>query len=145
MRGISVELKTIWSRLEKRQIGGQGELKREAWFDEVRPLRDKALKYADRIYMEDPETTTTLMTEIDQTTTELWKSVSFRSPEEISGKSCWSVAPRKPAATVASGPPTPVEDYGRPNEDLDMLIEALRRSQNLPASPARCRGSQITS
>ena len=47
MRGISVELETMQSRMkDKLHFGEQGEIKRDAWFDEVRTRKHEATCYA---------------------------------------------------------------------------------------------------
>lgn len=102
IQALSIELRTATSRLRKEQFCEGDGLTREAWFDEVRPIMFEAVRYAAIAEAKTPTSRknyTPLITEIEGMTTNLWNSVNFRAPEEISGSLHWSVAPRKPGAT----------------------------------------------
>lgn len=106
MRGISLELETTESRMkDKHQLGKQGKIKRDAWFDEFRTRKHEATCYAMTVeekhvdYIDDMHT---VMKKIDETSLELWNLVGFRSDAERSGKVHWSIAHRRPRGTTVT-------------------------------------------
>lgn len=101
IRALSIELKTIKSRLRDDQFCEGGGLTREAWFDEVRPIVFEAVRYAAIVESKAPKSRQVyglLIDEINRIATSLWDDVHFRAPEEIAGTVHWSDAPRKPGA-----------------------------------------------
>jgi hypothetical protein len=128
MQGINVELDTLPTRLQQQQFGEMGELKREAWFDEVRPLQKEALRYAEiagRKYPSSLDQIDKCTAGIDQVTTTLWDMVNFRSPEENSGQKHWSVAPRKPHGTSLTASEMGIsESFDRRIRSAQLILES---------------------
>ena len=108
IQALSTELRTVKTRLRKDQFCEGDGLTREAWFDEVRPIVFEAVRYAAIAESKTPNSRknySPLITEVDRMTADLWDSVSFRAPEEITGSMHWSVAPRKPWAARRGNAP----------------------------------------
>jgi hypothetical protein len=103
MKSLLIQLKTVRSRLSKEQSYPEGGITREAWFDEVRPIVFEIVRYGQITNSRHPGISyvySSLVTKVDDVASDLWHSVSFRAPEEIRGEVHWSVAPRKPGATL---------------------------------------------
>jgi hypothetical protein len=132
MRGISVELETTKSRMKNdHHFGQHGELKREAWFDEVLPLYNEAKRYATTVADKHPDhidEDQRIVTKIDETISALWVDVSFRSEAERSGRAHWSEAVRKPGRTEhKENVPKTYEQRGSD--------ESVTNDEELPLSP----------
>lgn len=103
IQALSIELRRVKSRLREGQFCNGDGLTREAWFDDVRPIVLEAVCYTAIAESKNPKSRpiySPLIIEINEMTTNLWESVNFRAPEEITKSIHWSDAPRKPGATI---------------------------------------------
>ncbi|KAE8441097.1 hypothetical protein EG329_005864 [Mollisiaceae sp. DMI_Dod_QoI] len=117
MKALLIQLKTVRSRLTTEQFCPGGGMRRESWFDEVRPVIFEIVRYGHIIASRHPGSSQVygpLITEVDGIASELWHSVSFKALEEIGGKVHWSIAPRKPGnTTIRDEEEDEVEYYSR--------------------------------
>ena len=96
MRSALLKLKTVEQRLLEYDFHRSGGVKREAWFDHVRPIVMDFMHYARMTEEKTNIARIALVDEVDRVTTTLWESVSFKSDAGKRGFKHWFIATRKP-------------------------------------------------
>lgn len=87
MRAFLLEIKHV-------QVESWGGMKREMWFDSVRPLILTFMEYARVAELNLHQTQVALIDELDRFASQLWELVDFQSGEELMLH--WSVVKRRP-------------------------------------------------